>query len=100
MRSRHECRCGHAPKAAISSRQAGFLAFRKSRGFSTIIAVDLLGQPVVEHAASCDSTILPACPRSHIGGTPFNDHLKMLHVWVKQGRAWRLAAHQTTKLAQ
>ena len=31
-------------------------------------------------------------------GTPFNDHLMMLHVWEKQGGAWRLAAHQTTKL--
>jgi ketosteroid isomerase-like protein len=33
-------------------------------------------------------------------GTPFNDHLMMLHVWVKQGGSWRLAAHQTTKLAE
>ena len=33
-------------------------------------------------------------------GTPFNDHLMMLHVWEKQGGAWRLAAHQTTKLPQ
>ena len=31
-------------------------------------------------------------------GTPFSDHLMMLHVWEKQGGAWRLAAHQTTKL--
>ncbi len=29
---------------------------------------------------------------------PFNDHLMMMHVWVKQGGKWRLAAHQTTKL--
>jgi ketosteroid isomerase-like protein len=29
---------------------------------------------------------------------PFNDHLMMMHVWVKQGGAWRLAAHQTTKI--
>ncbi len=33
-------------------------------------------------------------------GTPFNDHLMMLHVWEKQGGAWRLVAHQTTKLAE
>jgi ketosteroid isomerase-like protein len=33
-------------------------------------------------------------------GVPFNDHLMMLHVWEKQGGAWRLAAHQTTKLPQ
>lgn len=29
---------------------------------------------------------------------PFNDHVMMMHVWVKQGGAWRLAAHQTTKV--
>ncbi len=29
----------------------------------------------------------------------FDDHLMMMHVWVKRGGAWKLAAHQTTKLA-
>jgi hypothetical protein len=29
---------------------------------------------------------------------PFNDHVMMMHIWVKQGAAWRLAAHQTTKI--
>ncbi len=29
---------------------------------------------------------------------PFNDHLMMMHLWVKQGKTWRLAAHQTTKI--
>lgn len=29
---------------------------------------------------------------------PFNDHVMMMHVWVKQGGAWHLAAHQTTKI--
>jgi ketosteroid isomerase-like protein len=29
---------------------------------------------------------------------PFNDHVMMMHVWVKQGGEWHLAAHQTTKL--
>lgn len=29
---------------------------------------------------------------------PFNDHVMMLHVWVKQGGEWKLAAHQTTKI--
>lgn len=31
-------------------------------------------------------------------GKPFNDHVMMLHLWVKKGDRWRLAAHQTTKL--
>lgn len=29
----------------------------------------------------------------------FNDHVMMTHVWVKKGGVWKLAAHQTTKLA-
>ncbi|MBI5281032.1 MAG: nuclear transport factor 2 family protein [Candidatus Solibacter usitatus] len=29
----------------------------------------------------------------------FDDHLMMMHVWVKRAGAWKLAAHQTTKLA-
>ncbi len=29
---------------------------------------------------------------------PFNDHVMMMHVWVKNGGEWRLAAHQTTKI--
>lgn len=33
-------------------------------------------------------------------GKPFNDHVMALHVWEKQGSAWRLVAHQTTKLPQ
>ncbi|MDX2154722.1 MAG: nuclear transport factor 2 family protein [Bryobacteraceae bacterium] len=28
----------------------------------------------------------------------FNDHVMMLHLWVKRGGAWMLAAHQTTKI--
>ncbi len=33
-------------------------------------------------------------------GRAFNDHVMMLHLWVKRNGAWQLAAHQTTKLAQ
>lgn len=29
---------------------------------------------------------------------PFDDRLMMLHLWIKRGGQWRLAAHQTTKL--
>ena len=29
---------------------------------------------------------------------PFNDHIMMMHMWVKQGGSWHLAGHQTTKL--
>jgi len=29
---------------------------------------------------------------------PFNDHVMMMHLWVKKSGSWRLAAHQTTKV--
>ena len=31
-------------------------------------------------------------------GQPFNNQLRLLHVWVKQGGKWMLVAHQTTRL--
>ncbi len=31
-------------------------------------------------------------------GEPFDSRLMMMHFWVKQDGAWRLAAHQTTSL--
>lgn len=31
-------------------------------------------------------------------GTPFNNQLRLLHVWVKQAGKWALVAHQTTRL--
>jgi ketosteroid isomerase-like protein len=31
---------------------------------------------------------------------PFNNKLMMMHLWVKEGAMWRLAAHQTTRLTQ
>lgn len=33
-------------------------------------------------------------------GKPFNDHVMMLHVWVREGGTWRLAGHQTARLPQ
>ncbi|MGH9631583.1 MAG: nuclear transport factor 2 family protein [Bryobacteraceae bacterium] len=31
-------------------------------------------------------------------GTPFDNQLRMLHVWNKKGGQWQLVAHQTTRL--
>jgi ketosteroid isomerase-like protein len=31
-------------------------------------------------------------------GRPFNNKLMMIHLWVKQGGQWQLAAHQTTEV--
>ena len=28
----------------------------------------------------------------------FNDHLMLMHVWVKKGKNWQLVAHQTTRI--
>jgi ketosteroid isomerase-like protein len=32
-------------------------------------------------------------------GTPFDNHLRLLHVWVNQAGTWVLVAHQTTRLS-
>ena len=31
---------------------------------------------------------------------PFNNHLMIMHTWIKSGGKWLLAAHQTTQLAE
>jgi ketosteroid isomerase-like protein len=36
--------------------------------------------------------------RGQSGSEAFDNQLMMMHLWVKQGGKWRLAAHQTTKL--
>ncbi len=33
-------------------------------------------------------------------GNPFDNKLMMMHLWVKNGDVWQLAAHQTTRLEQ
>ncbi len=33
-----------------------------------------------------------------VEGKPFDDHVMVLHLWVRQNGKWRLAAHQTTKV--
>ena len=54
------------------------------------MTVQLYGTTAVVHA------------RVHMWGVnqsgKFDDHLMMLHVWLKTGRGWELIAHQTTKL--
>lgn len=36
--------------------------------------------------------------RGKTKGVPFDNQLMMMHFWVKQGKDWRLVAHQTTRL--
>jgi ketosteroid isomerase-like protein len=31
-------------------------------------------------------------------GTPITANTRMIHVWVKKGKSWKLVAHQTTKI--
>jgi ketosteroid isomerase-like protein len=54
------------------------------------MVVKLYGNTAVVHA------------RMHMWGVnpsgKFDDHLMMLHVWVKTGSMWQLVAHQTARL--
>lgn len=36
--------------------------------------------------------------KGHSDQLPFDNRLMMLHLWVKRGGRWRLAAHQTTQI--
>jgi ketosteroid isomerase-like protein len=54
------------------------------------LKIELYGDSAVAHA------IMRMTGTNDAG--PFNDHVMMMHIWVKQGGAWRLAAHQTTKI--
>lgn len=47
-----------------------------------------------------DSAVTHSIARmtGHNDSGPFDDHLMIIHMWVKQGGAWHLAAHQTTKI--
>lgn len=33
-------------------------------------------------------------------GTPFDNRLMMMHLWILEDGQWKLAAHQTTRLAE
>jgi ketosteroid isomerase-like protein len=52
--------------------------------------VRIHGQSAVLHA------IVRVTGKNDAG--PFNDHLMLIHFWVRKGGAWRLVAHQTTKI--
>ena len=49
-----------------------------------------------------DSAVAHSIVRMHgeNASGPFDNRLMMIHVWVKDGGAWRLAAHQTTRLTE
>ena len=36
--------------------------------------------------------------RGVAGGKPFDDRVRLMHVWVKTGAGWQLVAHQTTRI--
>ena len=54
------------------------------------IRIEMYGASAVAHA------IMRMTGTNDAG--PFNDHVMMMHLWVKEQGAWRLAAHQTTKI--
>lgn len=54
------------------------------------ITVKLHGEAAVAHSV--------VHMKGHSDKRPFDDRLMMMHLWVKRGGQWRLAAHQTTNL--
>lgn len=52
---------------------------------------------VVVHAQSAVTHSIARATGTNDSGA-FNDHLMVIHYWVKQQGAWRLAAHQTTRI--
>ena len=54
------------------------------------VTVRMHGKAAVAHS------IVVMRGRNAVG--PFNNKLMLMHVWVQNGKAWRLSAHQTTLL--
>lgn len=52
---------------------------------------------IVDYGTSATSHLTVRVTGTNDAG-PFNDHVLMLHHWVKQNGAWRLASHQTAKI--
>jgi VCBS repeat-containing protein len=52
---------------------------------------------IVDYGASATSHLTVRVTGTNDAG-PFNDHVLMLHHWVKENGAWRLASHQTAKI--
>jgi ketosteroid isomerase-like protein len=52
---------------------------------------------IVEYGASAVSHLTVRVTGTNDAGA-FNDHVLMLHHWVKEGGGWRLASHQTAKI--
>ncbi len=86
----------YAHSTGVVEDKATYLGRLKS-GKQKYTGIDIEKTSVVVYA---DSAVAHSWVRTR--GTndkgPFNDHLMMLHLWVKRGGAWRLAAHQTTRV--
>ncbi len=52
---------------------------------------------VVDYGSSATSHLTVRVTGTNDAGA-FNDHVLMLHHWVKEGGGWRLASHQTAKI--
>ena len=86
----------YAHSSGVVDTKSSYLAkLRSGRQKYTAIRHETVAVRLYPDAAVTHSTI-------RMTGTnpngPFDDHLIMLHLWVRQDGLWRLAAHQTTKL--
>lgn len=86
----------YAHSTGIVESKDEYLGKMKS-GSQKYTAITHEGMKIVEHG---DTAVVHSTVRMQgsTKGEPFDNKLMMIHVWVKEGGNWKLAAHQTTRL--
>jgi ketosteroid isomerase-like protein len=78
--------------------KADYLANLKS-GKQKYDAIEFQKQTIRVHGDSAVSHSIVVMKGTNPAG-PFDNRLMMIHTWVKEGGAWKLAAHQTTDIGR
>ena len=74
-------------------------AYRKAvASFQKYTAVDYDNMRVNVYGGDAAVMNAKVRMRGSTKGVPFDNQLMLIHVWVKEGGRWVLAAHQTTRL--
>lgn len=88
----------YAHSSGVIESKGGYLGRLRSgaQSYHTIThqktTVRMYGDAAVAHSIGVMAGQNPA--------GPFNNHLMMMHTWIKVDGIWRLAAHQTTNIVE